>query len=53
MTFKELLWRIHLRKNCPVCNSKVIETGYETLDHPQYYKCSNNNCRWGKEGKGK
>ena len=45
---KELLFRIGLRKKCPICNSQLLEMGF-AKDFVQYYKCSNEHCNWGKE----
>ena len=49
MTFKQFLWQIGLRNTCPSCGSEVWEVGYLKDDFCQRYKCSNEDCDWGKE----
>jgi len=48
MTFKEFLWQIGLWKKCPRCGSELWKVGYPN-DGFQNYKCSNDECDFGKE----
>lgn len=45
---QNFLWKIGIRKTCPRCGSKIWEVGYPT-DFVQHYKCSDDECGWGKD----
>ena len=50
---KHCLWQIGIVKNCPDCGSQLQEMGYPDEDFVQYYKCSNQNCNFGKPNNSK
>ena len=44
------LWKMSWRKNCPYCNSEILEVGYP-MDWIQKYKCIVPDCKFNKWGK--
>lgn len=48
---KKILWQLGIIRNCPLCGEAVKEVGYPEDDMWQNYKCSNQKCNFGKDGK--
>ena len=48
MGVKGWLFYLGIINKCPICGSKVLEVGYPK-DGCQYYKCSSDKCKFGKE----
>ena len=45
---KTILWKIGLVKNCPWCGSELRQIGHTDEDFFCYYRCTGENCNFGK-----
>jgi hypothetical protein len=48
---RKILWKIRIIKDCPLCGKGLQKIGHEEVEGWQYYKCSNQECNFGKDEK--